>query len=810
MKNILLILFIYSITYIVFTIIGYGVSRYLFRQRLYWVNTLSPMLGFSIFGVISTALMYYLPGRQAGHWGLLATAFLSMIGYYFSPAVPGYTRKQAIRSFIKTHRIAFGAGLILLLPLLIAHDVGIFALNGADFGSYAGWGKYFQEYTLKEFLPHHEPINFSLKSFVNLQNNLTSPHGALRVGNVTFFTAYNAFFPQMWPTIYSVLIGFIVAQFTVSFQFFARVVLLQKMSIVFWLGLVSYLLNTVYWLASSHYVPNVAGFTYTLILTALYMRLTSWNLYYLIGISLIQAAMLLMYPESYFFLIGLLSTQLLARFNLSLKKPWYRHRLLLVGAGFIICSALSLLWAFQASGHCLRHLLYNILSYDRPGDYVWIFKWAYPSQLLGFADYNAMLLKEHAGQLRLLTIFGYLACATIIGFGLTRKAYSIRNQLRLNTIRMLVLMITVFLIPIILYLCRYQLLLAWRAMLTLSPYLWLLISIFGIQAFASLKLQHKTDPNRFLKLTIVSFIWLLIIALGFRIGMIKNMVRGSTHATIFGEAFMQTASFLNKNKNQFDIALVDYEGSGTIQGGWEFYMQEFPYLFPQHGAGNNEYLTEPLKNKRLILISDTSYKVHKLTGFEQNTSKFNGLTIAYTKDNNLLQPYSSSWLYYGSGPTAQLSLPGLPGKLLLWLKEDANACLRMDVSSARAAAYMRVTFNQSKMVQDKVENLSQQKICSDFHRGLNEIRLEPIFQDKNIQHAQHLLIQGLIERARLHKKLTEQEQGLLLIYTNLHPTDPLFAPGVGNWGVDWNLIIPPDTIPLNPHVFFKSIEIEKL
>jgi hypothetical protein len=207
-------------------------------------------------------------------------------------------------------------------------------------------------------------------------------------------------------------------------------------------------------------------------------------------------------------------------------------------------------------------------------------------------------------------------------------------------------------------------------------------------------------------------------------------------------------------------------------------------------------------------MSDKYKKVHKLTGFEQRSQQFNGLTVSFTNNNNYLQPYSSSWIYYNDGP--RLTLPGIPGKLLLWLDDKSTACLSMKVESMRPNVFLRTVFNDGPAIEKSLEQVNGEKTCHQFHKGLNTINLEPIFIDDETLMAQREFASNLSKRSTSGERLSEEERGLLLIYSqSLQPVNPLYSPKPQQWSTAWNLIIPPDRFPLNPHIVFTSIEVEK-
>lgn len=792
MENIITVLVVYFSFYFLFTFLGLGVTQSIFRSRTFLASLLAPLFGFALFSLISTALMHYLAGAIAGQLGFLLTALISL----FLILIEWQLSRITIKNIVKYQWTGLLSGLIFLLPLFVVADIGIFALNGADFGSYAGWGKYFQEYTLRDTLPHTTPINTTLQAFINLQNEITLPDGRWRIGNISVFTALNSLFPAYWPIVYMACIAFLIGQFTIAIQLFTRVVLFQTQKRALILGFLSIFLTTVMWLAASHYTPNIIGLDYTLLLISLYLLTNRFNMRWVIGISIPTGGLILLYPESFAFFPFLLLGQFLVRNRIFSKRTF------ITGVVFILSMGLASFLTYDSFFHCLRHF-FGIMGYNRPGDYVGIDFWAYPSQGLGFIDYNAVLRPE-SKWLRLLLVVNYLAALTLLLFGIMYKPRTKQETLQKRTYLMLFACLLILVVPIVSYLWHEHYLVAWRTLLTISPYTWLLLCIAALNAFA----LYKISSAKFIRTAALCAVVIFFSDIAYRVHMIKSIAFGSAHGAIFGEGFQKSTAYLETNRGNYDIAFIDYQGSGTIQGGWEFYAQNLSYLFPQAGIGRNEFASEPLRGKRVVILSDNYVKIHHLTGFNQNIFNFNGQTLSFTENNNVLLPYSNSWVYFKE-PIPRMSLPGLPGKLLLWLQKPSRACLNIAALSSRGDAVLDISFNGNKPIRKTLEQLNnQERICYKFKRGLNEIRLAPTYASPEMLALQKNAIEDLKQIPTL--ELTEQQRALLSIYKPIKPVNPLSSPSSKNdWNGTWNLIMPPDSDPFNPHVVFSKIEVER-
>ena len=283
-------------------------------------------------------------------------------------------------------------------------------------------------------------------------------------------------------------------------------------------------------------------------------------------------------------------------------------------------------------------------------------------------------------------------------------------------------------------------------------------------------------------------------------------MQGSNHAGIFGEAFQRSTDQLRKDRSSYDLVLIDYQGTGTIQGGWEFFSQDLPYVFSQHGTGRNEFSVEPLLDSRIAIVSDDYKKVHRITDFPTSSVTSFGKTLSLTHTDNVLLPYSSNWIYFSGGPV--LALPGLPGKLLIWLQRDEQACFIYQATATRPQAWLRLTINSTDALSKPVQDEAREQVCARFHAGLNSIRLEPIYVDTSFVAAQKKFVDDLAARPR--STWSETERGLFAIYAGrITEVNPRSAPKASEWGRTWNRITPPDQNPFNPHVLFSWLEIRR-
>jgi hypothetical protein len=795
--NIIIVFGLYLSLYLVLLVTGYPIARRLFREKQELAGLIAPIISFCILSLVGTAVMYHQSGMISGIIAILGVATIAAFCAYSIE----FSKSQYV-ILLRQHFLGFLAGIIFLSPLLLSNDIGIFALNGADFGSYAGWGSYFRNHTLLDGRPSIEPINSTLAGFANLQEELVKLDGRWRVGNISVFAALNSLVPTLlWPGFYMVFIGFLVGQFSLAIQGFCRYTLLQPRSVARQVAWLSIFLNTIFWLASSHYTPNIIGLVLTLWAISLLISPQLPLNRMAVIFAIILSNLILIYPESYLFIPVILIFQLLIRDGLALfKKQRSRARDLI----FTLSISFSLVWIFTIESFPLvvRHLL-SITGYSRPGDFVGIHHWSYISQGLGFADYNSMLRQYNFISTRILVLIGYGASFLLFFIGLyfckTDKSRYFERS-RNKSLFALLGAIILFCVPIAYYLIGNQLLLAWRALLTLSPYIWMVLSILGVQSFAC---TPNLLRNRRLSLPLISatsFVVILGVAIFFRIGMLQSIIGGSDHAAIFGTAFQEPIQQLARKK--YDIVFIEYEGSGTIQGGWEFYAQYLPFIFPEHGSGRNEYSIDPLKNKSIAVINGNFKKVHHLIGFNE---ALNNKFISISDEDNILIPYSSTWIYF-KGDAPKLVLPGLPGKFLFWSVDKVHACLELSVHANRPGAYLRLTIDKKSSSIHQVNENVPIKVCDIFNKGLNSFRFEPLFIDKEIHKSQQKMVAEIN-----NENISERDVGILNIYSLGFPEkNPLYSSRSSDWGRKWNLITPEDIYPLNPHLIFDSIALRKI
>src|SRR6185437_8728603 len=89
--NIFNVFILYSVFYILFTILGLSLSRLVFSSRSYFAILCSPIFGISLFCLITTALMNHFNGLIAGRIGLCLTVSLSVFLYFLN-----YKKKPVI------------------------------------------------------------------------------------------------------------------------------------------------------------------------------------------------------------------------------------------------------------------------------------------------------------------------------------------------------------------------------------------------------------------------------------------------------------------------------------------------------------------------------------------------------------------------------------------------------------------------------------------------------------------------------------------------------------------------------------------
>ena len=807
--NILYVFLMYSVIYMGLHLSGIPITHLILSRDRSMAVVFAPVVALSIFGCIATMLMYYFTGYVAGIGALSILIGISVFMLIFKVPTRGF-----IRFSIREQAVGYIGGLLFLLPLILTNDKGIFALNGADFGSYAGWGSFFREHTLVEGRPLETPINSTLAGFANLQEELARPGSAWRVGNITLFSAMNALSPAfLWPTFYMLLAAIFIGFFSLSVKMFSRYVMLQCYQVSNRIGWMSLLLNTVIWLGMSHYTPNVLGLSITLLLISLFFnpKFKFWSK--AISIMILLGLLMLVYPESLLFLSVIVFVQLCVRFIFSSRsRRWGRF------FGLVFPAALGVLLAvvinYRTVPTIARHFK-GIASYNRPGDFVGIHGWGYMSQLGGFSDYNSLLNQYNQKIFKYSAFIGYLCFFIIISFSVHRlfsiMGRSARIRARLET--GLAVTVLLFSMPIYWYSTSDQWLLVWRSMLTLSPYVWILISIIGLRSISVLKIGANVSPvllqNAYLCRR--AFFLLIVIALVFRFNMIKSVVGGSDHGVIFGDIFNQQIEGLESAK--FDYVFIEYEGSGTIQGGWEFMCQKLPFVFPEHGSGRNEYSVDILEGKKIALIDGGFRRVQYLNGFDDSSSldrhsSVRGGGQKYSDRDNIFIPYSSTWIYSKDVRHPFLVLPGLPGKLLFWNQSAASASLRLVTRTYRDSANLRVSINGVEVRDFSLKSKDVLELCTQFKKGLNVIRFEPYDNNVLNAHARLRMLQRIADTPLSER--TEYETGLFNIYAlGFVEKNPLSSARPSDWSRTWNLITPRDEPPLNPHVFFDSITLTK-
>lgn len=806
------LVFIYSIIYILFYFMGYSILILRSQSNSKFIHNLIPLVGMSLFLIITTILMYNFTGNQSGFIaGIILIIFSSI-------TIIVKKRFNILKDFLSNHSLSFLAGLIFLLPLILSNEYGIFALNGADFGSYVGWGSYFADKTLLDGRPSVDAINSTLNGFANLQEELSKPNSAWRVANVSFFAALNAFFNEnLWPSAYMSFVGFIVAHIVISLKLFTRYVLSQSWQSAKFIAVSAILLNTIYWLGMSHYTPNLMGIILTMIiLSTIFNRYENFLLKVLL-LTFFLAAMIVIYPESILFIVLLtlffyvykISIHLIMIYsgkktfllNFNVFKQIYFKETYKTIVPLLLAILLAILVDYNSISTITRHFIV-IFNYERPGDYVGIFKWSYFSQLLGFSDYNDLLRQYPNKFIEYLTFCGYFISIVII-FLFIKDIKKQTNFIKSKSLLILSipLMILFFMIPILKYWYTDSLLLVWRSFITLSPYVWIFISLIS---FLYISKTYSSNFTR--KIVIYLYIFFILISLIFRFFMLSYIINEGEHSLIFKKVDIQNIKKLNKI--EYELLFIEYEGTGTVQAGWELYCQKLPFIFPEHGSGRNEYDDKILQDKIVAVIVGNYPKVAKLVKFddEENVHLRNNSNVLFTNKDNIFLTYSSSWIYMKNNNSPLLILPGLPGKLLFWSQEDVNANLKFDAHTNRKSGELEVTIDESKFIYQITNENQSISINFNFKKGLNIIRFVPLDMSNDALKNRESLLKNILDK----EKPTEYEKALLNIYSDsFFAKNPLFSAKSNDWNGIWNLVTPDDKFPLHPHIIFNNIELEK-
>jgi len=802
------VIFIYFTLYVVFLFASLPVTLLLVKRSREVAVSISPSLGASCFAIFSSFSMYYMTGRHAGQFSASLLIIISGgLAIVFCNKI-----KLQVSEILRIHLLGIIAGLFFLLPLLLLNESGIYALNGADFGSYAGWGSYFLDKTLLDCRPLTLGVNSTLAGFANLQQELASPYAAWRVGNVSFFAALHAFSSAVtWPTFYMSFIAFTIGQFCLIAKLFTRHVLLQPKMISRQVGWVCLLLNTVYWLGMSHYTPNLFGLSLTVCSLTIAFSAVIGTKAKVLLLGVFLAALLVMYPESLLFIFSL-SVLLLTIKGAVFRKSHPVRRschmimtmiIALVIAGALVCRPLPTV---------IRHLR-GMLGYSRPGDFVGIHEWGYLSQLFGFADYNSLLRQYDNFIVHDITIICYvLFCAVLFipteeirhkRVGLT----TLRN--RVNAA--MVLACAVYALPITGYWLNKQLLLAWRSMLTLSPYIWIAACVSGFSALRQSNIFSSGNHERAMALIkpvnikAIAFLLVLVIAAFFRIAMLNAVIFGSENALVFGKDFSQQLE--NVDTKKYDYVFIEYEGSGTVQAGWEFYAQNLPFIFPEHGSGRNEYDDKILRGRRVVIVGGGFPPVARLENFPQSGAGDSRSHLAlYSDKDNIFIPYSSTWIYMQNAGKPLLILPGLPGRLLLWSQYDVHACLKIQAHANRPNAALAISINHGPEKTYSLAASGNFSECAKFSQGLNVVRIIPLDISAESLYARDALLRGILAKDRRDR--SEYEKALINMYIKgFASKNPLSSARPEEWENSWNLITPEDKFPLNPYVIFNDIRL---
>ena len=466
-----LLLFAYQIALLL--ALGYGPAAATFCRSSSWPLrwTWSILLGCAALTVVDADLMFdWLTGAKAAPVAVLiclaGSAALAIWAHrrlaldtVTPPAVstiPDRLRRSPLVPAVL-------AGLIYLAPLIATNQRGFFTINGGDFGSYGGWAEYFQDKTVRGAQPDPR-INPNKSGFANLLVEVSRPEGHWRIGNITYFTAMKALTPGDWYTNYMVTVAVFLSGLTLGVVLVAKEVLGLPLRGAVFCGYGFLCCNTVFWLASAHYSPNVAGLALVHGLGALafhILRTARWSAVPAAG--LLAAATFLHYPEAFPYSLvffGFAAAALI----------WKRHGTW--RTALVLCAVVPLL-AYVAMPaifpYLWRHLM-AIAGYERPGDFVGIYYWSYPLQALGVIDYDKSL-NSKPGPWSVLDLLALGAASMLAFLFLVRSiAQSRRWSPRFGFAAALL----VFLYPVVRFARSFNLLPLWKTALYICPYVCLL------------------------------------------------------------------------------------------------------------------------------------------------------------------------------------------------------------------------------------------------------------------------------------------------------------------------------------------------
>jgi hypothetical protein len=774
-----LLLFAYQI--LLLLALGYGPAAATFRQSSSWPLwwTWASLLGCAALTVVDADVMFdWLTGAKAARVSLalclVGSAALAMWAHRrkapaVSPSGVSTTSARLRRSPLVP---AVLAGLIYLAPLIATNQRGFFTINGGDFGSYGGWAEYFQDKTVRG-APPDPRINPSKSGFANLLAEVSRPEGHWRIGNITYFTAMKALTPGDWYTNYMVTVAVFLFCLTLGVSLVAKEVLGLPLRGAVFCGYGFLGCNTLFWLASAHYSPNVAGLALVHGLGALafhILRTGRWSA--LPAAGLLAAATFLHYPEAFPYSLvffGFAAAALIRR------RPATWRTAALLGAGVPLLAYVFMPTIFP---YLWRHLL-AIAGYERPGDFVGVYYWSYPLQALGVLDYDKSL-NSKPGPWSRLDLLALGVAGTLAGIFLVRGiAQSRRRSPRFAFAAALL----VFLYPIARFARGFNLVPLWKTMLYICPYVFLLVLVGAL-----LTARRMSPASRHWALGPASrgaVVLFFVACLWLRFDMVERIVHGDVHAVTRGNDYLALRERIAETyAHGYDGVLVAYEGTGTHQATWEWLLQDLPYAFATHGIGVNEFDMRALRTRRLLVVDDGAPKFHMVVG-EGRTPPLAQFGIAAFYDpqtTTFMTPLSSSWAYI---PGHCLVLRGLPGHLGIWSRSTRRAHLAFDVQAPRNPSVLRVDVDGQAIDRSRLRDGDATRLdfLLQLQEGFNSVRVS----------------------SEMPPDVTPSAGALEL--RDLVPVDPFVSPTSDQWNRRWNLATPPDEKGFPSHLCFTRINL---
>ena len=774
-----LLLFAYQM--LLFLALGYGPAAATFRGSSAWPLrwTWAPLFGCAALTVVHADLMFdWLTGAPAAHAALaiclVVSAALGIWTHRRGSADAESSPMVTSRAELKRSPLvpALLAGLIYLAPLIVTNQRGFFTINGGDFGSYGGWAEYFQDKTVRGAQPDPR-INPNKSGFANLLVEVSSPQGHWRIGNITYFTAMKALTPGDWYTNYMVTVAVFLSCLTLGVVLVAKEVLGLPVRGAVFCGYGFLGCNTIFWLASAHYSPNVAGLALVHGLGALAFHiLRTARRGALPAAAVLAAATFLHYPEAFPYSLvffGFAAAALIRR----RPKTWRTAVVLSAGVPLLTYALMPTIFPYL-----WRHLL-AIAGYERPGDFVGIYYWSYPLQALGVIDYDKSL-NSKPGPWSRLDVVALAVASTLACLFLVRTIVQSRRRSPGFAFAAALL---VFAYPIGLFARGFNLVPLWKTMLYICPYVFLLVLVGALltaRRAAAGALRHPAQAWASLSavaLFFASCLWL-------RIDMIERIVRGDVHAVTRGNDYLALRERIAETYARgYDGVLVAYEGTGTHQATWEWLLQDLPYAFATHGIGVNEFDIRALRPRRLLVVDDGAPKFHMVIGEGSHTASLAQFGIAAFYDpqtTTFMTPLSSSWGYI---PGHCLVLRGLPGHLGIWSKAARRAHLAFDVQPPRNPSVLKIEADGGRIDRSRLRDGEPTRldVLLDLQEGFNDVRVTSDLPPDVPPSAGALALRELV------------------------PVDPFISPSSDQWNRRWNLATPPDERGFPSHLCFTRI-----